>query len=68
VREGLIHKAGSWYSYQNDKIGQGKENVKVYLNENPEIAETIEKLLREKLMKPAGKAPVEEDSKDQPSE
>ena len=68
VREGLIHKAGSWYSYQNDKIGQGKENVKVYLNENPEIAETIEKLLREKLMKPAGKAPVEEDNKDQPSE
>jgi recombination protein RecA len=68
VREGLINKAGSWYSYQNDKIGQGKENVKVYLNENPEIAETIEKLLREKLMKPAGKAPVEEDSNDQPSE
>ena len=73
VREGLINKAGSWYSYKNDKIGQGKENVKVYLNENPDIAETIEKLLREKLMKPAGKAPdakekAKEDSKDQPSE
>ena len=71
VREGLINKAGSWYSYKNDKIGQGKENVKVYLNENPDIAETIEKLLREKLMKPAGKAPedkAKEESKDQPSE
>ena len=72
VKEGLINKAGSWYSYQNDKIGQGKENVKSYLNENPDIAETIEKLLREKLMKPVGgKAapPAEEKgSEDQPSE
>ncbi len=70
VREGLINKAGSWYRYKNDKIGQGKENVKVYLNENPEVAETVEKLLREKLMKPAGaKAPKEEEVKaDQPSE
>ena len=74
VKEGLINKAGSWYSYKNDKIGQGKENVKIYLNENPEIAVTIEKLLREKLMKPAGKpagkpTPVEKKgSEDQPSE
>jgi len=73
VREGLINKAGSWYSYQNDKIGQGKENVKVYLDENPEVAETVEKLLREKLMKPKGKAPEmeeeaeEEGSEDQPA-
>lgn len=73
VREGLINKAGSWYSYKNDKIGQGKENVKVYLDENPDVAETVEKLLREKLMKPTGKpAPKkgkeEEGSEDQPSE
>ena len=68
VREGLINKAGSWYSYQNDKIGQGKENVKVYLNENPDVAETVEKLLREKLMKPAGKAPKEEAAKEEGSE
>ena len=75
VKEGLINKAGSWYSYQNDKIGQGKENVKTYLNDNPDIAETIEKLLREKLMKPTGKPePAKakekeaEGSEDQPSE
>ena len=67
VREGLINKAGSWYSYQNDKIGQGKENVKAYLDENPEVAETVEKMLRERLMKPAGKAAVEEGADDQPS-
>ncbi len=64
VREGLIQKAGSWYSYQNDKIGQGKENVKVFLNENPDVAETVEKLLREKLMKPAGKAPEPAEAED----
>ncbi|RVU84898.1 recombinase RecA [Leucothrix sargassi] len=54
VREGLINKAGSWYSYQNNKIGQGKDNVRTYLLENPEIADTIEKQLREKLLTPAG--------------
>jgi len=53
VREGLINKAGSWYSYQSDKIGQGKDNVRTYLKENPEIAETIEKQLREKLLAPS---------------
>ncbi|MGB1311189.1 MAG: recombinase RecA [Leucothrix sp.] len=61
VREGLIQKAGSWYSYQNDKIGQGKENVKTYLNENPDIAETVEKMLREKLMKKPGKQAAEDE-------
>ena len=52
VKEGLINKAGSWYSYQSDKIGQGKDNVAKYLSEHPEIAEVIEKQLREKLLKP----------------
>lgn len=60
VREGLINKAGSWYSYQNDKIGQGKDNVRTYLKENPEIAETVEKQLREKLLASATAAPSDE--------
>ena len=60
VREGLINKAGSWYSYQSNKIGQGKDNVRTYLLENPEIAETIEKQLREKLLKPTGRAETPE--------
>ena len=68
VKEGLIQKAGSWYSYQNDKIGQGKENVKVFLNENPDVADTIEKLLREKLMKPTGRAAEESANEDQSPE
>ena len=38
---GIIDKSGAWYSYNNEKIGQGKENVKLYLKENPEIRDSI---------------------------
>ncbi len=52
----LIDKAGSWYSYGGDRIGQGKENVRNYLKENPETAEKIEVAIREKLLpKPSEK-------------
>jgi len=50
VQEGIVHKAGAWYSYNNEKIGQGKENSGIYLKENPEISIEIEKLIREKLL------------------
>lgn len=50
VNQGIIEKAGSWYSYGEDRIGQGKENVREYLKTNPEIAETIEAQIRAKLM------------------
>jgi recombination protein RecA len=50
VQEGIVNKAGAWYSYNNEKIGQGKENSGMYLKEKPEIAEEIEKLIREKLL------------------
>jgi len=50
VQEDIVKKAGSWYSYKDQKIGQGKENSGVYLKENPEIAEEIEGLVREKLL------------------
>ena len=50
VQEGIVNKAGAWYSYNNEKIGQGKENSGVYLQEHPEIANEIEKLIREKLL------------------
>ena len=46
VKYGFINKAGSWYSYGNDKIGQGKENVKGYLKDNPKIADDIEAKIR----------------------
>lgn len=54
VEHKLIEKAGAWYSYNGDKIGQGKEKVRVFLKENPDIAATIEQTLRDKLLtKPA---------------
>lgn len=53
VEHNMIEKSGAWYSYQGDKIGQGKENAKTYLRERPEIAKEIEdKLLQKLLVKP----------------
>jgi recombination protein RecA len=49
VEEDLIQKSGSWFAYNGDKIGQGRENVKTYLEENPEVLEEINKTIREKL-------------------
>lgn len=51
VELGIIEKSGSWFSYNGDKIGQGKENVKVFLQNNPEMADVIDKQVREKLVK-----------------
>ena len=50
VNQGIIEKSGSWYSYGTDRIGQGKENVRAYLKENPEIAADIETRIRATLM------------------
>jgi len=59
VENNIIEKAGAWYSYNGDRIGQGKEKVRVFLKENPDIANDIEQKLRDLLLtKP--KAPGEE--------
>jgi len=50
VQHGLIDKAGSWYSYGSDRIGQGKENVREFLKTNPDIAAEVERKIREKLL------------------
>ena len=50
VANNLVEKAGSWYSYNGDRIGQGKDNARNFLKENPEIAANIEAALREKLL------------------
>ena len=54
VENELVKKAGSWYSYGEDRIGQGKENAKNYLKENPEVAVELDKLLRAKLLPDVG--------------
>ncbi len=60
VEHKLIEKAGAWYSYNGDKIGQGKEKVRVFLKENPDIANTIEQTLRDKLLVKPGRVVEEE--------
>lgn len=59
VKLGLVEKAGAWYSYGGDKIGQGKSNACQYLKDNPDIAHTIESRIREQYGLPAlGAAPA----------
>jgi len=58
VQHGLIDKAGSWYSYGDDRIGQGKENVREFLKANPKIAQDIETKIRAKLLPDTVAAPA----------
>ncbi len=46
----IVQKSGAWYSYQNERLGQGKENAKQYLKEHPEVAAEIEKIIRDTLV------------------
>jgi recombination protein RecA len=46
---GLVHKSGAWYAYQEERIGQGRENAKKYLKEHPELTAAIEQQLRQSL-------------------
>ncbi len=50
VKAGIVDKAGAWYSYNGDRIGQGKENARTYLRDRPEVAQQIEQLVREKML------------------
>ncbi|ARN76219.1 recombinase RecA [Oceanicoccus sagamiensis] len=52
VKQGLIDKAGAWYAYNGDKIGQGKANAAKFLLDNPDIADTIEGKIRSELLGP----------------
>jgi recombination protein RecA len=61
VQNGLIEKAGSWYSYGSDRIGQGKENVRGFLRTNPETAAEIEHKIRAKLLPSTVEAPAADD-------
>ena len=44
---GIVEKTGAWYSYQGEKLGQGKENVKLILKDNPELRDELEQKVRE---------------------
>ena len=49
VEQGIVRKSGAWYTYDGDQLGQGKENVRTFLKENPDVAAEIEKKILEKL-------------------
>lgn len=49
ANEGVVSKSGAWYAYEGNKIGQGRENAKNYLKENPEVFAEIEKKVRERF-------------------
>ncbi|HKU17433.1 MAG TPA: recombinase RecA [Steroidobacteraceae bacterium] len=54
VAQGFVEKSGSWFSYNGERIGQGKENARTFLDQHPEIAREIEGRIREKLLPAPG--------------
>ncbi|MFF0146318.1 recombination protein RecA [Amycolatopsis sulphurea] len=49
VDQGILRKSGAWYTYEGDQLGQGKENARRFLRDNPDIANEVEKRIKEKL-------------------
>ncbi|NAZ81152.1 recombinase RecA [Kineococcus sp. R8] len=49
VEQGFVRKAGAWYTYEGDQLGQGKENARAFLRDNPDLGDEIEKRIKEKL-------------------
>ncbi|MEI8572610.1 recombinase RecA [Methylomonas sp. EFPC1] len=58
VEFGFVQKSGSWYAYNNEKIGQGKDNAKQFLRDNPDKAAELEKAIREKAFAKLASAPA----------
>jgi len=61
VRVGVVDKSGTWFSYNGQRIGQGKDNARNFFVQNPEIAQEVEAKIREKIL--AGESPVSEECK-----
>jgi recombination protein RecA len=49
VEQGIVRKSGAWYTYEGDQLGQGKENARNFLKDNPDLADAIEKRIKDKL-------------------
>jgi recombination protein RecA len=65
VANNLVEKSGSWYSYNGDRIGQGKENARQYLIDNPEAADQLDLKLRELLLPKQDAVQIEDEAPDQ---
>lgn len=57
----IINKSGAWYSYGDSRLGQGRENVKEFLKENPQVCDEIEKKIRDVLLSGTTKLPIKEE-------
>ena len=76
AKAGVVEKSGAWYAYKGEKIGQGRENAKIYLEQNPKIAEEIEKVIRDQAAaisaaldgNPASKEEITKDKIEEKSE
>jgi len=68
VASNLVDKAGAWYSYKGDRIGQGKENARQFLKDNPEMAMEIERLLRAEMMPSKSVRSASEEDVEAPAE
>jgi recombination protein RecA len=68
VKHKLVDKAGAWYSYNGDKIGQGKANASKFMRENPEIGAELDKKLREMLLTPTENKPEVENEIEEENE
>jgi recombination protein RecA len=66
VQQDIVQKAGAWYSYQGNKIGQGKNNVIRHFEENPAMAQEIEKVIREQLLTKNNKEAVQTEDEEEP--
>ena len=64
VEHGFVRKAGAWYTYEGDQLGQGKENARNFLKDNPQLADELEVKIKTKLG--VGVAPVVEEDLDTP--
>jgi recombination protein RecA len=53
VQAGILEKSGTWFIYGQEKLGQGADNARIYLKDNPQLADEIEKKLRDKYLNPA---------------
>jgi len=61
--KGIIEKSGAWYSYKGERLGQGRDNTRIFLKENPDILAQVEAEVREKLGVKPKAAAVKDDEK-----
>ena len=60
----IVEKTGAWYSFNKERIGQGKDNARQFLKDNPDVAREIEKRIREKILAAAGQTAVVDETEE----